>query len=127
MRTPIGELWLDDDGLLWHRIDALVVSTDAAQEVRDAVAELTGGRPVPAVVDIRSVGYVGPEARSLFESSDDDPWELATALVVDSSSSQAMADVFVGLTEPGRPVRAFTSADDAAEWARTFRTETDAT
>ena len=125
MRTPIGELWLDDDGILWHRIDVLVVSTDAAQEVRDAVAELTGGRPVPAVVDIRSVGYAGHEARSLFESAEGDPWELATALVVESSSSQAMANLFVGMTEPGRPVRVFTSEDEAAGWARTFLTETD--
>jgi hypothetical protein len=120
MQTPIGEMWLDDDGILWHRIDAIVVSPEAARGVRAAVERLTGGRPAPSVIDMRAVGYADADARDVFASPTDQSFELATALIVDSSSSQAMARVFLGITRPQRPVKAFTSEQEAAEWARSF-------
>ena len=120
MQTPIGEMWLDDDGLLWHRLDAIVVRPEAARGVRAAVEQLTAGQPAPAVIDIRAIGYADADARDLFASSTDESFELATALIVDSSSSQAMARVFLDVNRPRRPVKVFTSEVEAAEWARTF-------
>ncbi len=118
--TPIGEMWLDDRGLLWHRIEALVVTEQDAAAVRQAVAEVTGGRRVPALVDMRRVAYADADARKLFAASADEAFELATALLVDSRSSSAMADLFLRFTKPRRPVRIFTDESEAIQWAAGF-------
>lgn len=124
LETPIGKMWLDDTGLLWHQVDALVVTPDEATKVREAVVRLTGGRSVPAIVDIRQVAYADPEARGLFAKSSDESLELATALIVDSTQSQSLGKIFLTITKPDRPVRMFTDPDDAADWAKTFLPET---
>lgn len=123
MRTPIGEMWLDDEGILWHRLDALVVSPGDAAEVREAVVELTGGVAVPAVIDIRSIAYAERMARAVFADSPEESFELATALIVSSTQSKVMASLFVNQTQPDRPVAMFTSEAEAAEWARSFRAD----
>ena len=118
IRTPLGEMWLTDDGVLVHRIDDGVrVTGDDAADVRTAVAELTQGRSVPAVVDMRAVGYAERAARHMFGASSEESFESATALIVGSSTSQTMAQAFLAM-EPKRPIEIFTSEDEAMEWAR---------
>lgn len=124
VKTPIGEMWLAE-GLLCHRIDEIVVSEEAAADVQQAIQDLTGGRPTPAVVDIRAIGYAGPKARDMFAALPDDSGEIATALVVGSSASRLMASLFMKFSQPNRPVKVFTNFDEAIEWARSFRAVTD--
>ena len=126
MKTPIGEMWLDDEGILWHRLDALVVSPRDAEQVRDAVIELTGGVAVPAVIDIRSIAYAERLTRAVFASSAEESNELATALIVSSTQSQVMASLFMNQTKPERPVELFTSEAEAVEWARSFKADPNA-
>lgn len=119
--TPIGIMWLEDDVLV-HEIDSSdVITGDQAQSVVDAVNGLTGGRPVVAVVDIRAVGYALPEARNAFAGSPEDSGEVATALVVSNHASRAMAQIFLTMSRPARPIKVFTNFDSAMEWARTQR------
>ena len=111
-------MWLTDDGVLVHRIDdGLTITSDDAAEVRNAVAELTQGRFVPAVVDMRAVGYAERAARHMFGASSEESFELATALIVGSSTSQTMAQAFMAMG-PKRQIEIFTSEDEAMEWAR---------
>ncbi|NNC39482.1 MAG: hypothetical protein HKN95_02225 [Acidimicrobiia bacterium] len=118
IRTPLGEMWLTDDGVLVHRIDdGLTVTADDAAAVRKAVAELTGGRLVPAVVDMRAVGYAERAARHMFGAASEESFESATALIVGSSTSQTMAQAFLAMG-PQRPIEIFTSEREAMEWAR---------
>jgi hypothetical protein len=117
VRTPIGEMWLDEQGILWHRLDShATVTADAAEEVLRLVDGLTGGESVPAIIDIRGVAYAPPEARSIFAGSPAASHELATALVVAPGASNAMAAVFTSVTKPERPVAVFTSEDEAVAW-----------
>lgn len=121
IRTPLGDMWLDDDGVLWHRIDEIMnVTPDDAQEVVRQVADLTGGRAVPAIIDIRGVAYAGHETRLTFAGSPDDSHELATALIVAPGSSKAMATVFTQVTKPDRPVQVFEAEEEAIAWVRSF-------
>lgn len=120
MRTPLGEMWMTDDGILVHRIDeGLNISVESAIEVKKAVSELTEDRPVPAVVDMRAVGYADRAARHMFGASPEESSELATALVVGPTSSQTMARAFLAM-QPQRPIQVFTSEAEALEWARSF-------
>lgn len=117
VKTAVGEMWLED-GILWHRVEEIVVSEEAALGIEAAVRQLTGGTPTPAIVDIRSIGYAGPEVRRLFAAFPADTGEIATALVVGNSASRTMASMFTKHSNPNRPIRVFTRVDEAAEWAR---------
>ncbi len=117
-RTPIGEMWVED-GILWHRLDNdLVVTADDAAETVRIVGELTGGEPLPAIVDMRGVAYAGPDVREMFAGDPGTSHEAATALLITTGSSRAMAQVFTRVTKPGRPVEVFTDADEAVDWLR---------
>lgn len=117
VKTPIGTMWLENDVLV-HEVTAFdVITQDQARAVVDAVKHLTGGRPVVAVVDIRSVGYALPEARHAFAGSPEESGEVATALVVANAASRALARVFLALSRPQRPIEVFTSRERAMEWA----------
>ena len=109
VQTPLGEMWLTDDGILFHRInEGLTISSGDAAAVQSAVLELTEGRPVPAVVDMRAVGYAERAARDMFGASTEETSESATALIVDSTASRTMAKAFMAMG-PKRPIEIFTS------------------
>ncbi len=117
IETPLGIMWMTDDGVLVHRIEhGLQITAEDARAVQAAVRELTGGKAVPAVVDIRSVGYADRDARKIFGASTNESFETATALIVGSSSGLTMAKAFLAM-EPERPIEVFTSEHEAMEWA----------
>ena len=121
IETPIGEMWVDEHGVRWHRItkQERITAEDAAVVERIA-AELTHGEPAPGVVDIRNVSYAGREARETFGDPFGSRLEPATALIVSSSASVAMARAFIQITKPNRPVEVFTSEAKALAWAMAF-------
>lgn len=120
-RTPIGTIWLDEAGVLWHRLDpGVAVSFDDVQATFGVVRSLTGGKQVPAVVDIRGAAFADRAARDGFAGDEETSAEIATALIVDNAFSRRLGDLFLRWSTPERPVRMFTSEDEAAAWARTF-------
>ena len=120
--TPIGTMWIED-GILWHRLETQDTITEKhAVSVIDAVGRLTGNKPTPAVVDISHIGFATAAARNRFAGSIDDSKELATALIVRNGPSRLMANVFLKLARPKRPVGVFIDPAKAAEWAAGFKT-----
>lgn len=122
--TAVGEMWLED-GVLWHRIDDILVSKEEATDVATAIRKMTGGKPTPAIVDIRSIGYAKQEVRDLFASLPEDAGEVATALIVGSTASRTMAKLFMDYSTPNRPIQVFNSPVAALEWARSFLPDPD--
>lgn len=113
-------MWVEE-GILWHRLDEdLVVSAEDAIETVRMVRELTGDQPLPAVVDMRGLAYAGPEVREMFAGDSETAHEVATALLVTTGSSRAMAQVFTRVTKPSRPVEVFTDEAEAIAWLRGF-------
>ena len=114
-------MWIDEFGVLWHRLDAgVIVTVEHAQETIQAVLRLTAGDPVPSVVDIRGAAFADRAARDGFAGDEDASAELATALIVDRAFSQRLGNLFLLMSKPKRPVRMFTSEEQATAWARTF-------
>jgi hypothetical protein len=121
--TPIGEMWIDD-GVLWHRIStAKKITEDDAREVILLVHELAGDRPRPAVVDMRAIGFASAAARKGFAGSPETSQEVATALVVGSTSSRLMAETFLKISKPDRPIAVFTNTSEAKKWADGHRAD----
>jgi hypothetical protein len=118
-RTPIGEMWIDEEGVLWHRLaPGAVVTAEAAAEVLATTKRLAGGRRVPVVVDIRGVAFADRESRDAFAGADAGETELATAILVDKGFSARLATLFVRFSNPSRPTRVFTSETEARSWLR---------
>ena len=123
VRTPVGTMWIDGSGLLWHKLDAgIVVRVEHAAAIRQVVAALTGGRPVRAVVDISGVEFANRAARDAFAQPIDDSNEVATAVVVGSSVARALGSLFLKLSRPSRPVRLFVDENEAAQWVASVPT-----
>ena len=121
MKTSIGTMWIDRSGVLWHRLDiGVLVTEEHAEETLQAVRELTGGKPVPAIVDIRGAAFADRAARDGFAGDDSTSVELATALIVDNAFSNRLANLYLKMSKPHRPVRMFTSEKEALVWVRTY-------
>jgi hypothetical protein len=121
IKTSIGTMWLDEAGLLWHRLDEGVsVSAQDVEETLAAVRSLTAGKRVPAVVDIRGAGFADRAARDGFAGDEETSWETATALIIDQAFSRRLGNLYLRWSKPDRPVRLFTSEEAAVAWATTF-------
>ncbi|NNC92252.1 MAG: hypothetical protein HKN80_07135 [Acidimicrobiia bacterium] len=117
IRTPIGMMWVNEAGLLYHRLDeGVIVRAEHAAGIREAVREVSGGAPIRAVVDISGVEFADRKARDAIASSLDDSNEVATAVVVGSPVSRALGTLFLKLSRPARPVRLFLDEEEAARW-----------
>ena len=118
VRTPVGVMWVDEDGILWHRLDdGITVTADDATAVREAVLGLTGGEPIRALVDISGVGFADRKARDAF-GSEWDANEIATAVVVGSAVSRTLGNLWLQLSKPARPVRLFSDHASALDWVK---------
>ena len=119
IRTPVGMMWIDESGLLWHRLfEGVTVRAEHVAEIRDAVREVSNGYPVRAVVDISGVEFADRGARDAIANSLDDSNEVATAVIVSSAISRALGALFLKLSRPARPVRLFLDENEAASWVR---------
>ena len=116
-RTPVGEMHLDGRVIV-HVIDPhAVLDPDGAREVQRITVDLAAGAPVAVVVDMRGMAFAGRDVRGMF-SDDLDGIERATALLVNSDISLALAGLFKRYASPDRPVEVFTAEDEALSWAR---------
>ena len=115
--TPLGEVWLEVEVIV-HVFNQTTVNEAGARDHFETASELAAD-PMPAVVDLRGVGYLDAGTRALI-TSDAGANSVATALVIDNLSSRAMADTMVRVNRPRRPMETFTSLVAATEWARAF-------
>lgn len=110
-------MWMDEAGLLWHRLDeGVTVEPDHLDGIRSAVRELTNGAPVRAVVNISGLHFADRAAREAFARPIDDSNEVATAVVVGSAMARTLGALFLKLSRPARPVQLFVDEDEAARW-----------
>lgn len=120
IRTPVGMMWIDEAGLLRHRLDdGVTVKEEHAVGIREAVREVSDGAPIRAVVDISGVQFADRHARDAMASALDDSNEVATAVIVGSPASRALGTLFLKLSRPARPVKLFLDDEEAARWVAT--------
>ena len=118
--TTLSHIWLDSGVICFRVKPGALYTVDAAREDLDAAANLTQGVPAPAVADIRELAFADYEARELFAAPPEQSGETATALVVQSMASRTVADAWVAVSKPDRPVNVFHTFDEALQWAKGF-------
>lgn len=90
-----------------------VVTEGDAVALMKRARELSGGRPLPMLVEITGLQWIDQGALKAFAG----PWPLTRAAVVGSSPvDRTLADFYTGRHKPVHPTRFFTSADEAMAW-----------
>jgi len=93
------------------------VTLEVANGILLAYERVTGGRPVPVLVDAANSKGVDRESRTRFRQA---PSPLAVALLVKSPFSRFLANLFIGLDKSEYPIRLFNVEADAVAWLRGF-------
>jgi len=118
VETRVNRIWLDDEGILRvENLPGAELTLEDAQASSRASAEITAGRTVPVLVDMRESRSITREARLHFAN---DPLIRAQALLVGSRTSKVLGEFFIRLSRATCPVRVFTSEPEALDWLRGF-------
>jgi len=112
-------MWLRPDGIVqlaWAARVAIVVE-DAVAAI-EAMAQLTGGRQSPLLVDVHEQGPMDRPARTEFTRRGD--LVSAVALIVGTPLSRLMGNFFLSVSKPVAPTRLFDDDASAIAWLRGF-------
>ena len=116
---PKFRMWLRPDGivqLVWvPRTTALLEDATAALE---AMAQLTGGRRRPLLVDMRDTGPQDRLGRAEWTSRTD--LSSAVALIVGTPLSRMAGNLFINMSRPPTPTRLFDTEASAVAWLQKF-------
>jgi hypothetical protein len=112
-------MWLRPDGiaqLVWAPRVAIVLE-DATATI-EAMAQLTGGRQSPLLVDMRDTGPQDRATRAVW-ARPSVPLS-AVALIVGSPLSRMMGNLFISANRPTTPTRLFDNEASAVAWLQKF-------
>lgn len=110
---------LRPDGIV-HLVWAprVAITLEDALAAIEAMAQLTGGRRGPLLVDTRDVGPMDRRARTEFAGRGD--LVSAVALIVETPLSRMMGSFFLSVAKPMAPTRLFDDEATALAWLREF-------
>jgi hypothetical protein len=116
---PKFRMWLRRDGivqLVWApRTTVLFEDATAALE---AMAQLTGGRRSPLLVDMHDTGPLDRPTRAELTRRSD--LQSAVALIVGTPLTRMMANFFLSVNKPIFPTRLFDDEASAVAWLEGF-------
>jgi len=92
------------------------VALEDARANIEVTAQLTEGKPLPVLVDLREIRSQSAEARSLFAGPEGRAVSSAVALLISSPLSRVMGNFYLGFNRPLTPTRLFTSEAEAEAW-----------
>jgi hypothetical protein len=113
--NPKFRMWLRPDGivqLVWSpRTTVLFEDATAALE---AMAQLTGGRRSPLLVDMHDTGPLDRPTRAELTRRSD--LQSAVGLIVGTPLTRMMANFFLSVNKPQFPTRLFDNEASAVAW-----------
>jgi hypothetical protein len=116
---PKFRMWLRPDGIVqvvWApRTTALLEDATATLE---AMAQLTGGRRRPLLVDMRDTGSQDRATRAEWTSRSD--LQSAVALIVGTPLSRMLGNLVIRASKPPFPVRLYDNEVSAVAWLQKF-------
>jgi hypothetical protein len=112
-------MWLRPDGivqLVWApRTTVLFEDATAALE---AMAQLTGGRRSPLLVDMHDTGPLDRPTRAELTRRSD--LQSAVGLIVGTPLTRMMANFFLSVNKPQFPTRLFDNEASSVAWLQAF-------
>ena len=116
---PKFRMWLRSDGivqLVWSQQTTVLI--EDASAALEAMAQLTGGRLRPLLIDMRDTGPQDRSARAEWTRRTD--LSSAVAMVVGTPVSWMMGNLFIRVNKPPFPARLFDNEACAVAWLQKF-------
>ncbi len=119
--TGAARWWIEPSGVVCNQsyIDG-AVTVDHLRAGFQATLELTGGKRAPLAAEAGPLSSTTREARDLLAGDEACAVYTAMAVVVASPVARTIMNFFVRFSKPRLPVRVFTSADQALDWACSY-------
>jgi hypothetical protein len=116
---PKFRMWLRPDGIVqvvW--VPGTTALLEDATATLDAMAQITGGRRSPLLVDMRDTGPQDRATRAQWTKRHD--LSSAVGLIVGTPLSRMMGNLFIRMNKPRFPVRLFDKEAPAVAWLKGF-------
>jgi hypothetical protein len=116
---PKFRMWLRPDGIVqvvW--VPRTTVHLEDATATLEAMAQLTGGRRSPLMVDMRDTGPQDRRTRAEWTSRSG--LQSAVALIVGTPLSRMLGNLLLNVNKPKFPVRLFDKEASAVAWLEGF-------
>ena len=120
---PWGTVWVDKaHGICRVRfVDGLHQTLQVTVEEIQAVGKVTGGRPLPLLVDLRPVKATDFDARRYLGSAESKARWRSAALLTGTPLSNAIGNLWLARhNSKENPVKMFTVEDEAIDWLKKF-------
>ena len=91
----------------------------AAKKIIEDAVKLADGKVYPAMTDIKNMPSHSKDVRDYF-ANEGSKNAIANAIIISSSLSSILANIFLTLNKPVIPTRIFTDSKKAAKWLEMF-------
>ena len=121
-KTSQGEVWMDDDGILYQEYPpgTKITIEDSLGEFKIYRSTFCKDVRRPIIVDISNIKTVSKESRDIYSSQETSEILSAAALIVSNPVSRIMGNFYMGINKTIMPVRMFTATSDAKDWLKDF-------
>lgn len=120
VRSDFGEVSLREQGLIQARVlHGVEIDIEKARIYHGLVEHLSHGEPHCTVIDLSGITGITTQARKfLQEVSSEWGKTVAVGLITNSFTSRILANFFLSVNKPSYPIRVFTDALQAKQWAK---------
>jgi hypothetical protein len=123
--TRTATAWMEGEHLLMVKVkgNAVVLLGDAREHVR-AGQKMVGGKDyIYQLIDAREIKAISSEARQYYADPGSDAAHvnnLGIAIITGSRVSKVIANFFLTLNKPARPVKLFTKVSEGKKWLKSL-------
>jgi hypothetical protein len=119
-RNVIGKATIDfvEENILMIKIlQHASVDQDTAKAIVEAAAEISGSSVHGNIIDIREMVFMSRDARTYFAEQDKSN-VIAIAILMKSLFHNALVNLYLDVSSPAIPTKAFEKEIDAIDWIR---------
>lgn len=117
-----GTVRLRDDGIV-HFVcrEGVQLDADNTRELFAAYRQIGGSGRLRVLSDIRGLRSSTAESRALATTEEATSLHAGAAVVIGSSLTRMMGNLFMRMNKPAYPTRLFNDVDTAVAWLETLR------
>lgn len=105
-----------ENNIVIGRFKAMDIDLDTARKIVEYRIIATEGKTFPLLADMKCIKSSTKAARDFFASESGCQGLTSTALLIDSPLGSMIANFYISINKPLRPVRVFTDEAKAKKW-----------
>ena len=114
IETRATKIWLTNEGIHEAVVKPNIKMTlNDSKDINEARIKLSGQNKVPFLFDITNIISADRESRIFASSEETSRITKVLAIIVKSSVSKTVGNVFMGINKPVYPIKMFTDKDKA--------------